>query len=249
MAGGKSNYAKALRFLGQINAELKLVIAGNHDLSLDSNWWQENIDDDDDPHEPEMMKQLMQSQCPNAVRYLEEGTYTFTLQSGVTFSVYATPYTPEFNGYAFGYPHEMDRFNGRAAVNPVPANVDIIMSHGPPRFPADNTCEDYFLDMNGSSQHLGCPHLFRAIQRVRPRIHCFGHIHEGYGAQMALWDQGNTPIVQQVKFELEAGLRRLESTEASPHETLLVNAALKVHGSPQNNQPWVIKLPLRLNKK
>jgi Icc-related predicted phosphoesterase len=34
--------------------------------------------------------------------------------------------------------------------------------------------------------HLGCRRLWEAIERVRPKIHYFGHIREGYGAQMAM---------------------------------------------------------------
>jgi len=30
---------------------------------------------------------------------LEEGTQKFTLRDGRTFTIYASPYTPEFNGY------------------------------------------------------------------------------------------------------------------------------------------------------
>lgn len=34
-----SLYEKALKTLGIIDVELKLVIAGNHDLDLDKEWW------------------------------------------------------------------------------------------------------------------------------------------------------------------------------------------------------------------
>lgn len=29
--------------------------------------------------------------------------------------------------------------------------------------------------------------LFGAIARARPRLHCFGHIHDGWGAKMVTW--------------------------------------------------------------
>jgi Icc-related predicted phosphoesterase len=28
---------------------------------------------------------------------------------------------------------------------------------------------------------VGCPDLLAALRRLRPRLHVFGHIHEGYG--------------------------------------------------------------------
>jgi hypothetical protein len=44
------------------------------------------------------------------------------------FTVYASPYTPEFNGYAFAYGKDDMRF-----LN-IPSGVDILMTHGPPMF-------------------------------------------------------------------------------------------------------------------
>jgi len=29
--------------------------------------------------------------------------------------------------------------------------------------------------------HVGCAELKRAVNRVKPRVHVFGHVHEGYG--------------------------------------------------------------------
>lgn len=49
--GGLSAYKEALRMLGDIEAELKLVIAGNHDISLDKEYWNSHLDEDDEPEE------------------------------------------------------------------------------------------------------------------------------------------------------------------------------------------------------
>jgi predicted phosphodiesterase len=46
MTGGISDYKKSIRMLASIDAELKLVIAGNHDRDLDPKW-----DQDPDPKE------------------------------------------------------------------------------------------------------------------------------------------------------------------------------------------------------
>jgi Icc-related predicted phosphoesterase len=67
----------------------------------------------------------------------------------------------------------------------IPAGVDILMTHGPPRGILDGVTrfnEDlYPSDESLFTKHLGCEALLEALGRVKPRFHVFGHIHEGYG--------------------------------------------------------------------
>lgn len=37
------------------------------------------------------------------------------------------------------------------------------------------------LDRVISGEHVGCVNLKHAVQRIKPKLHIFGHIHEGYG--------------------------------------------------------------------
>lgn len=112
--------------------------------------------------------------------------------------VYANPYTPEFCRWAYSYELNEDRFNPPAsslsdakniAVSPVPSseerNLDIIITHGPPYARLDRTFR---------GQEVGCPHLLRALMRSRPLLHCFGHIHEGWGAERITWDENATKV-------------------------------------------------------
>jgi hypothetical protein len=69
--------------------------------------------------------------------------------------------------------------NAGNKMSVIPEGVDIVMTHGPPQYVLDRTAD-------GSS--AGCEHLRRAIARVRPRMHCFGHVHKGYGAQRVWYD-------------------------------------------------------------
>ena len=43
------------------------------------------------------------------------------------------------------------------------------------------------MDYTESKHRAGYPDLFGAIARTRPRLHCFGHIHEGWGAKLVTW--------------------------------------------------------------
>jgi len=192
MIGGLGNYQKALAKLQALDAELKLVIPGNHDISLDPNWWQANLDEgEDDADEPEKARGLFTAaQKVHGIRLLDEGVHSFTLSENRHFTIYASPYTPEFNGYAWSYSSRENRFD-EDAENPIPLNgsVDIVMTHGPPMLTMPPPLEgnEYKLDVNRDRKHCGCPMLFEAIRLAKPRLHCFGHIHEGYGAQEMCW--------------------------------------------------------------
>jgi hypothetical protein len=174
------------------------------------------------------------------VTYLEKGTHTFTLANGAKFTVYASPYQPEFNKWAFSYERTEDRFNtsGRVAggitsiaQNPVPnfPGVDIMMTHGPPRGILDQ-CEQ------GS---MGCDNLLRAAGRARPRLYCFGHIHEGYGSKLINWDNRKEEGSHTNAYP-ESNASHISFGE----ETLMINAAIRDGGNEAVNAPWLIDLEL-----
>jgi hypothetical protein len=53
--------------------------------------------------------------------------------------------------------------------NPIPngAMVDLVMTHSPPYDHLDNA---------NDRKPRGCPHLLVAVDRVKPKIHAFGHV-------------------------------------------------------------------------
>lgn len=57
----------------------------------------------------------------------------------------------------------------------IPPETDLLITHGPPH----QVC-----DKNLQGEAVGCLYLREAVEkRVRPRVHLFGHIHEGYGVE------------------------------------------------------------------
>jgi len=88
------------------------------------------------------------------------------------------------------YSRSHDRFNkisflkrilgSPVASAPIPQGVDIVMTHGPAANHLDLCARD--------GNRAGCEHLWRALERVKPRLHCCGHIHEGYGVEQVQWD-------------------------------------------------------------
>lgn len=255
--GGLKAYQGVIRMLSGIDAELKLVIAGNHDLSLDGPYWYTRGCDPADPedyaeHEKgiEIMKGPLAKEA--GVTYLEEGLHTFTLTSGAKCTVYASPYQPEFCGWAFPYERNEDRFNlphqsaplvKNIAVNPVPdfPGIDIMMTHGPPE-----DILDWVARPPGAN--VGCHALIRAVSRARPLLHCFGHIHEAYGATIVTWKDDKEKI----------GADAIEGLSPQPNvypdssnwpikfgkETLMVNAAIMDLNYDPRNSPWLVDLEL-----
>lgn len=182
--GTPASLSEAISKLAAIPAQLRLIIAGNHEITLDEPYYL-SLGGTTTTHAA-ATKAIKQDAAAQGVTHLAEGTHTFTLANGATFTVYASPYTPQFGASAFQYPTAEDRFNPATTTpawatntatpaSTVPEGVDIVVTHGPSKYVLDDTG-------NGGSSG-GCEHLRRAICRARPRMHCFGHVHRGYGAQ------------------------------------------------------------------
>lgn len=243
--GGASSYKKAIRLLSAFDAELKLVIAGNHDLELDKEFWESYLDLEDGDEIEDHAKAIEVMTGPLAKEagliYLEEGTYTFTLKTGAVFKIYASPYSPKFGDFAFSYKHNEDRLNDAHQVadgnrsiarNPMPAGVDIVMTHGPPKGLLDE-CPD---------GNFGCENALQAVRRVRPRLHCFGHIHEGNGAVMMDWENGGNHSGICNDYPKPIDLPALVDGQ----QTLMVNAAIMNEKNEPVNAPWLVDLELPL---
>lgn len=83
--------------------------------------------------------------------------------------LYGSPWQPRFCNLAFN----LDRGPKLAAVwDKIPEGTDILLTHGPPHGQLDRTRDGLA---------VGCEDLARRLLTVRPRVHLFGHIHEGYG--------------------------------------------------------------------
>ncbi|KAG8001146.1 Metallophosphoesterase MPPED2, partial [Nibea albiflora] len=79
--------------------------------------------------------------------------------------------TPWFNGWGFNLPRGQSLLD---KWNLVPEGIDILMTHGPPLGFRDWVPKEL--------QRVGCVELLNTVQkRVRPKLHAFGGIHEGYG--------------------------------------------------------------------
>lgn len=88
------------------------------------------------------------------------------------FRIYGSPWQPRFFDWAFNKDRGAEL---RQVWARIPDDVDILVTHGPPHG---------ILDRIRQGDAVGCEELRTAVQRVRPRLHVFGHIHEAYGEQV-----------------------------------------------------------------
>lgn len=256
-------YEASIRLLKRINAPTKLVIAGNHDVTLDLPFYRKELaylQHDEDiamakrkyGHLGEARKLFDQEA---GIFLLDEGNHSFVLANGALLKVYASPYTPsvKVDEHVFQY-HPV---NGHDfAID----NADIVITHGPPKGVFDEVpCR----------KRVGCPDLFAAIERARPRIHCFGHVHEGWGAKLITWSDfslggshqakiknGKSKLIENLSTVLANPAKRSEGFFGAFHcsndpvplqrgsQTLFVNAAVKGKGVLPVQPAWVVEIDL-----
>ncbi|KAJ4326310.1 hypothetical protein N0V84_003176 [Fusarium piperis] len=178
------DFKQTIELLKEIDAPLKIVIAGNHDFSLDDLAFEQKIVE---------ASRLAQEDLEDSIKteygdygdarrlfdehedtwFLEEGSHQFALANGALLRVYASPYTPTTgNSSDWGF-----QYSG-AHDFAIEKGTDIVVTHGPPHG---------IMDMTTERQRIGCPRLFAAVARAQPRLHCFGHVHSSWGAKLVAW--------------------------------------------------------------
>jgi hypothetical protein len=169
-----AEFSRTIATLRSHPAPLKLVIAGNHDHALAEGEWPADLPPEERDYD--LVMDMFRAARQDGVVFLEkEGVHEFVLENGALLRVYASAWTPRFGNGAFQYDvlpndvgHSFD----------IPPGVDLAITHGPPY---------YVLDRTIRGTHVGARALWRAVAKARPKVHCFGHIHEGWGAEMIRW--------------------------------------------------------------
>ncbi len=86
-------------------------------------------------------------------------------------SFFGTAYTPRFNHWSFGLSRERSEIFWEGA-----SEADVVICHGPPKDILDSPTPEYPFD------RFGCEYFAKYIERTKPKLVCFGHIH-GSGGQ------------------------------------------------------------------
>lgn len=188
-------------FLAKQPFAYKIVIAGNHDLTFDS------------ANYPSVLKRKLLKNKPNfpggchsedlckeTKKLLSEAIYLE--DSGVEIlgkRFYGSPWSPEKSMTCFKLPR------GPAMLEKwrqIPADIDVLITHTPPFGVLDRTK----LGVNA-----GCQDLLGELKRIKPKVHVFGHIHDGFGTlerdgvkfiNAAVWRSKTRTFSEPICFEL-----------------------------------------------
>ncbi|THZ23068.1 hypothetical protein D6C90_09362 [Aureobasidium pullulans] len=170
---------KALDWIDKADFEVKIIIAGSKDFTLDEKYYQKHRrDSDKEFHDPAECIRLVAT-YPN-IKYLHHQATTIHLKSGpkTTFKIFGSPLVPDHSEGAFGYNRSDDTTIERHWSN-IPLNVDVVLTHTP----AYN-----HRDASTKWQAAGCEGLRKALWQVRPRIAVCGRIAEARGAETVEWN-------------------------------------------------------------
>lgn len=144
------------------------------------------------------------AQYPHSLKWIKNNSPRthVLLNSDVTLEglkIWGSPVTPWFHDWAY------NEYRGapiKKFWDAIPDDTAIVVTHGPPHGILDVVSRG-FIDEN-----TGCEELMKRLQVIKPKLHVFGHIHEGYGQQQVgstiyvnassvdeAYSSGNKPIV------------------------------------------------------
>jgi len=191
MAGTVGEISAFNAWMMKLPHKRKVVIPGNHDWLF------------------ERRKDYAKSLLSPDITYLEDSG---TEIDGVKF--WGTPWTNNFGDWAFMTRPEWQE----AKFRQIPKDTDVLISHGPPKGVLDQ-CEKpnfewddgYTPRSKTTTEHAGSAQLRDILERRKPRIVAFGHIHEGYGEfrhfgthyiNCSIMDGGYKPVNKPIVVEI-----------------------------------------------
>ena len=153
-----------IRWFASQPHKYKILVAGNHEVTLDQSFYQTNWARFHTKYPLRVHEIKSYILREEGIIYLENSEFVI---EGVKF--YGSPCQPEFGGWAFGFERGEPI---REVWGEIPQDTDVLITHGPPFGYGDK------LDIG---ERVGCKDLLKELDRVKPKVHVYGHIHEGYG--------------------------------------------------------------------
>ena len=215
------------QWFGKLPHARKILIAGNHDLALDEASYAETARRFGHGAQTDVAGTCAKARAlleaiPNC-EYLEDED---TEVEGIR--IWGSPWQPEFCDWAFNLPRGEAC---REVWRRIPADVNVLLTHGPPLGHGD---------LCSSGMRAGCLDLLDEVQlRVRPRYHCFGHIHEAHGVttdgqttyvNASTCNMRYRPINEAIVFDIELPQRLAAAGVTAAAGATLEHAAVPMGG-------------------
>eukprot|EP01129_Flabellula_baltica_P002428 TRINITY_DN1223_c0_g2_i1.p1 TRINITY_DN1223_c0_g2~~TRINITY_DN1223_c0_g2_i1.p1 ORF type:complete len:330 (+),score=51.35 TRINITY_DN1223_c0_g2_i1:37-990(+) len=147
-------------WLGELPHPYKIVIAGNHDVTLHPTFYRDHHwRFHDEIQDAEAIKAIL----TNCI-YIEDET---VIIDGIRF--YGTPWVPAFHDCAFNlYSEEQLEY----IYSKIPEQTHVLITHTPP---------EKHRSKGPDGKDYGSPALNQRVKEIKPVVHVFGHVHVSYG--------------------------------------------------------------------
>lgn len=197
-SGTYEEIINAIEFIGSADRKYlhKIIIAGNHDISLDPDCTFQSALAKRHGKRADAAEfaQLLRRMKELGIHYLSPQTQNIiklTIRDR-QITVYGTPCMYSSAGPTAFVSSEYENLYGD-----IPTNIDVVITHTPPF----NTLDE-MVDRNGVKSHKGCKFLAQALERTGPKLAVFGHIHESRGRMIRDHSDGTfTEFVNAARFK------------------------------------------------
>jgi Icc-related predicted phosphoesterase len=170
--GGERDVTEFIHWFQNIKGfDSKIFISGNHDHCFE----RVNL-----PHHKgdyDWLNHLMSPEnlSQSDVTYLEDSFITIkTPEFSRPIKFYGSPWQPWFYDWAFNLPRLGDELDKKWSM--VPDDTDVLITHSPP-----NGVLDLVNNFRQPNRNVGCESLRFHMERIKPALNVFGHIHGSYG--------------------------------------------------------------------
>jgi predicted phosphodiesterase len=145
----------------------KIFVAGNHDLAIERGWLTK------DNFQQAGIIYLENDSIELKFRKIYIDMHGLDIIGETSLKVWGSPYTPTFGvGWAFN--------KSRAKIGEIwatiPKDTDIVVVHGPPKGVLDLS-----YNRENTLEFCGCESLRKRMREIKPKLVCFGHIHNCEG--------------------------------------------------------------------
>lgn len=160
--GRESEVKSLINWLSECDATYKIYVPGNHDIGLEKNieeystWFKD------------AGIMLLNERSVVVDGFSVHDHHEYELK------IYGCPITPRFGSWAFMANRGMDI---NKHWDKIDDSIDILVTHGPPYGMLDSV--PHHIEM---VERVGCEMLIKAVERVKPKLHVFGHVHESAGS-------------------------------------------------------------------